>query len=123
MVSEAVRLIQAGQPERAETLARRALKQNSDNEELRWVLAELLVDQGDLAGFEQQAEILGVDAEAEIRLQSLQDKSTSKDDGGAELEADPEEEPVATHEESTKMRNRQKLAPEKIEKHKNKTQQ
>ena len=95
VVSEAVRLIQAGQLERAETLARRALKQNPDNVELRWMLAELLADQGDLAGFEQQAEILGVDKEAEMRLQNLLDNSNSKDDGGAEPEAEPEEEPEA----------------------------
>ena len=93
VVSEAVRLIRAGQSERAETLARRALKQNSDNEELRWVLAALLADQGDLAGFEQQAEILGVDKKAETRLRSLRDKSNARDDGGAELEAEPEGEP------------------------------
>ena len=103
VVNEAVRLIQAGLAERAETLARRALKQNPDNEELRWVLAELLANQGDLAGFEQQAEILGVDDEAEEKLQNLRDKSNSKDDDGAEPEAEPEEEPEAALEAEQKQ--------------------
>lgn len=92
VVSEAKRLIVAGQLDRAKSLLRTALKKNPGMDGLRWPLAELLSKQGDLSGFEQQAEILGVDSEAELKLQSLRDKLNSDDYGDDKFEEELEEE-------------------------------
>jgi len=88
VASEAQRLIDEGQLNRAESLLRRALTKDANNTGLRWVLAELLVEKRDESDFEQQAEMLAATDDAETRLQELRNRLVSS--GDADRDSDNE---------------------------------
>lgn len=80
VLSEAKRLQDQGELDRSESLLTAALEENSQNLDARWLLAEVLMQQGETEAFEEHALALiesgGV--EAESRLSSLRESLTAE---------------------------------------------